>query len=265
MIGTLRREVFDRLLIGNEHHLRRALTEYLLHLQHSQAAPFPWPARTGSGSHPATEDQPRRAPDPKETSPRRSHPRIPDRRLTVSRCYKRRAGHLHDRLFEPNTIEISSGNRKIYRLSLRGNRRVNHAIHMAAITQIRHSHSDGRARYDKKSPKERLIRRRSGPSSAGSATPSTRASAPTPRQDADNVQAGPGGQPGNDSDSSAAGSHPGHRLFGQATPEPSPTLQAGTPAMRTVSLKPASKKRPPESLTTQAKRDRSGAGHSRSR
>jgi putative transposase len=31
MIGTLRREVFDRLLIVNEHHLRRMLTEYLLH------------------------------------------------------------------------------------------------------------------------------------------------------------------------------------------------------------------------------------------
>jgi putative transposase len=31
MIGTLRREVFDRLLIVNKHHLRRVLTEYLLH------------------------------------------------------------------------------------------------------------------------------------------------------------------------------------------------------------------------------------------
>ena len=31
-------------------------------------------------------------------------------------------------------VEVSSGNRKIHRLSLRGNRRVNHAIHMAAIT-----------------------------------------------------------------------------------------------------------------------------------
>lgn len=30
-IGTLRREVLDRLLIVNEHHLRRVLTEYLLH------------------------------------------------------------------------------------------------------------------------------------------------------------------------------------------------------------------------------------------
>ena len=31
MIGTLRRELFDRLLIINEHHLRRVLTEYLRH------------------------------------------------------------------------------------------------------------------------------------------------------------------------------------------------------------------------------------------
>ncbi len=31
IIGTLRRELFDRLLLVNEHHLRRMLTEYLLH------------------------------------------------------------------------------------------------------------------------------------------------------------------------------------------------------------------------------------------
>ena len=31
IIGTLRRELFDRLLIVNEHHLRLVLTEYLRH------------------------------------------------------------------------------------------------------------------------------------------------------------------------------------------------------------------------------------------
>ena len=31
MIGTLRREVFDRLLMVNEHHQRQVLTEYLQH------------------------------------------------------------------------------------------------------------------------------------------------------------------------------------------------------------------------------------------
>ena len=58
-------------------------------------------------------------------------------------------------------IEVSSGNRIIYRLSRRGNRRLNHAIHMAAVTQIRYRHSEGRAYYDKKlaegkTPKEAL-------------------------------------------------------------------------------------------------------------
>jgi len=35
-------------------------------------------------------------------------------------------------------IEVSSGRRKVFRLSRRGNRRLNHAIHMAAVTQVRH-------------------------------------------------------------------------------------------------------------------------------
>ena len=40
-------------------------------------------------------------------------------------------------------IEFSSGGRTIHRLSRRGNRRLNHALHCAAITQIRHRHSPG--------------------------------------------------------------------------------------------------------------------------
>lgn len=36
---------------------------------------------------------------------------------------------------------------------------------------------------------------------------------------------GPGGQPGNDTETCAAGSHPKHQLFGQATPEPDTTLR----------------------------------------
>ena len=58
-------------------------------------------------------------------------------------------------------IEVSSGPRKVYRQSRRSNRRLNHVIHMAAITQISHRHSDGRAYYDRKlaegkTPKEAL-------------------------------------------------------------------------------------------------------------
>jgi transposase len=41
-------------------------------------------------------------------------------------------------------IEVSSGRRKVHRLSRRGNRRHCHAVHMAAITQVRHAHSEGR-------------------------------------------------------------------------------------------------------------------------
>jgi hypothetical protein len=50
--------------------------------------------------------------------------------------------------------------------------------------------------------------------------------------------AGPGGQAGNDTDASAAGSHPEHQLFGKATPGPSPTLR---PAPRTQPNKPSSR------------------------
>lgn len=46
-------------------------------------------------------------------------------------------------------IEVSSAGKKRHRLSLRGNRKLNHAIHMAAITQIRNE-TPGRVYYDKK-------------------------------------------------------------------------------------------------------------------
>ena len=56
---------------------------------------------------------------------------------------------------------MSSGQRTVCRLSRRGNRRINHAIHMAAVTQVRYRRSEGRAYYDKKlaegkTPKEAL-------------------------------------------------------------------------------------------------------------
>jgi len=47
-------------------------------------------------------------------------------------------------------IEVGSGGHSVHRLSRRGNRQLNHAIHIAAITQIRHKHSPGRAFYDRK-------------------------------------------------------------------------------------------------------------------
>jgi transposase len=138
-------------------------------------------------------------------------------------------------------IEVSSGPRKIHRLSRRGNRRINHAIHMVAVTQIRHGHSAGRAYYDRKIAEGKtgkeairaLKRRISDALYARLREDAQRAGAST---------TGPGGQPGNDSDVSAAGSHPEHRLFDQATPGPDATLRPT--ATRARSQKP---KAPPRS------------------
>ncbi len=46
-------------------------------------------------------------------------------------------------------VEYSSGGKKRHRLSMRGNRKLNHAIHMAAVTQISHD-TGGRVYYNKK-------------------------------------------------------------------------------------------------------------------
>jgi transposase len=135
-------------------------------------------------------------------------------------------------------IEVSSGERKIHRLSLRGNRRLNHAIHMAAVTQIRHTHSDGRAYFEKKiaegkTRKEALRALKRQLSDAIYLRLKADAARRVPAE-----ANGPGGQSGNGSVSSAVGSHPGHRLFGQATPGPAPRLRPGVPARRAVPATP---------------------------
>jgi transposase len=142
-------------------------------------------------------------------------------------------------------VEVSSGNRKVHRLSLRGNRRINHAIHMAAITQIRHKHSEGRAYYDKKvaegkTHKEALrsLKRKVSDAIFGRLQADARQAAAASTK-------GPGGQPGNDSDSSAASSHPERQLFGQATPGPDTTIRPGTTADTPSPQEPTSKKTRP--------------------
>jgi transposase len=47
-------------------------------------------------------------------------------------------------------VERSSGPRVVHRASRRGNRRLNHALHMIAICQIRHRRSEGRAYFERK-------------------------------------------------------------------------------------------------------------------
>ena len=148
-------------------------------------------------------------------------------------------------------IEVSSGRRKVYRLSRRGNRRVNHAIHMAAITQIRHAHSEGRAYYEKKvaegkTSKEalRALKRRISDALfrrlRADARRSAIGSAPA---------MGPGGQAGNGTDASAAGSHPECRLSAQPLPDLSPPYAPAPPHSR-KSAAHKHQKRSPEPLDT---------------
>jgi hypothetical protein len=109
---------------------------------------------------------------------------------------------------------------------------------MAAITQLRHKHSDGRAYYDKKvaegkTHKDALRSLKRKISDAIFARL---------RADARQARAnGPGGQPGNGSDSSAASSHPERQLFGPATPGPDTTIRPATTA-DTPPQQPTSKK-----------------------
>jgi len=105
-------------------------------------------------------------------------------------------------------IEASSGNRKIYRLSRRGNRQLNYVIHMAAVTQIRNRGTAGRAYYDRKLAEGmggkaalRSLKRKISDSIYARMIDDARPRPHTTVED-------PGGQSGNDSVSSAASSHP---------------------------------------------------------
>jgi transposase len=106
-------------------------------------------------------------------------------------------------------IEASSGNRKIYRLSRRGNRQLNYVIHMAAVTQIRNRGTAGRAYYDRKiaegmTGKAALRSLKRKVSDAIYNRMINDAARPVPN----GLGKDPGGQTGNDSASSVTGSHP---------------------------------------------------------
>jgi len=99
-------------------------------------------------------------------------------------------------------IEVASGGRCTHRLSLRGNRQLNHAMHIVAVTQIRHRHSPGRAFYERKleegkTPKEalRALKRRI-------------TDAVFTQLRSDLARRGPGGQTGTTLQSSVAGLTP---------------------------------------------------------
>lgn len=117
-------------------------------------------------------------------------------------------------------IDASSGDNVRHRLSRAGNRQINRVLDIMATVQLRND-TEGRAYFDRrksdgKTSMEamRALKRRL--SNIVYKTMLEDAVRATTR----GAGTGPGGQRGSDSDSSATGSQPQHRLFGQATPGP---------------------------------------------
>jgi transposase len=113
-------------------------------------------------------------------------------------------------------IDASSGDNVRHRLSRAGNRQINRTLHIMATVQLRND-TEGRRYYDRrradgKTPMEamRALKRRLSNIVYRAMLDDAMAAQAT----------GPGGQRGSDSDSSATGSQPQHRLFEQATPGP---------------------------------------------
>jgi transposase len=133
-------------------------------------------------------------------------------------------------------LDASSGEQNRHRLSRAGSRRMNHMIHIAAISQIRVD-SEGRAYYRRKraegkKPMEavRCLKRRISDAIYRQLV------ADQQRADLDQVltlHAGPGGHCGATQESSAAGSHPHTSTSDQPLPGPAPsTLRPAKPARK---------------------------------
>ena len=126
---------------------------------------------------------------------------------------------------------------------------------MAAISQIRHQRSDGRAFHEKKAAegkthKEalRALNRRISDAIYAALAADARQATACPQ--------GPGGQPGTHSASRAAGSHPAHRHFGQATPGLATTIRPGSTAGRAPSQPNRAQQRPAGHPATASKKPR---------
>ncbi|OLT17997.1 IS110 family transposase [Serinicoccus sp. CUA-874] len=126
-------------------------------------------------------------------------------------------------------VDASSGDHTHHRLSRKGNRQINRVLHIMAVVQLRHA-TEGRAYYDRKvaagkTPMEamRCLKRRLSDLVYKAMLDDLARRATT----------GPGGQLGNDSDSSATGSQPDagssdKPLPGPATTKPRTTLPAAS-------------------------------------
>jgi hypothetical protein len=107
MIGTLRRELFDRLLIVNEHHLRRVLTEYHLHYNATR------PHRASASSrqlklapgHRRSTSPSTRSGENKSSAASPTSTRPPHDTATLLRD---QAGRRDDRIFEPNKMILAT-------------------------------------------------------------------------------------------------------------------------------------------------------------
>jgi len=118
-------------------------------------------------------------------------------------------------------LDASLGEQNRHRLSRAGNRRVNHMIHIAAVTQLRLDTEGSdyyrRKRAAGKKPQEviRCLKRRISDAIYKQLL-----------ADADRAGADPGGHCGASQESSAVDLPPAHRHFGSATPGPAtPTLR----------------------------------------
>jgi transposase len=133
-------------------------------------------------------------------------------------------------------LDASSGEQNRHRLSRAGNRRVNHMIHIAAVTQLRHD-STGRAYYQRKraegkKPMEalRCLKRRI--SDAIYRQLVADAERDRARDELQLDGASPGGHCGASQESSAAGSHPHTSTSDQPLPGPAETTLRPAPTTR---------------------------------
>ena len=132
-------------------------------------------------------------------------------------------------------LDASSGEQIRHRLSRAGNRRANHVIHIAAVSQLRRD-TPGRAYYRRKlaagkTPMEamRCLKRRISDAIYRQLITDAKTAATI------EVDAGPGGHHGASHQSSAAGSHPHTGTSDQPQPGPAKkTLPAPTPARKTT-------------------------------
>ena len=83
VIGSIRREVLDHVLILGEAHARQVLAVYESHYQRAPAPPVAHSATTGSPESACCSGH-RRSPTAAHPGPRRPHQRVPIRRLTCS-------------------------------------------------------------------------------------------------------------------------------------------------------------------------------------